>query len=118
MFASAVNAWQFLDDELGGHTRLAADPTQRSVYCGFQARVAGLRTIATPSSGFFVFFPAKVLGKKNLQGGFYRTRRFGLNDCTRTLLQTKSSSTGYHAEGTSWEVSLRAISDDPDDGFN
>ena len=66
LFASAVNAWQFLDDELGGHTRLTADPTQPSVYCGFQARVGGLSAVATPSSGFSVFFPAKVVDKRNL----------------------------------------------------
>ena len=54
------------------------------------------------------------------------TRRYALNDRTRTRLQTKSSSTsgvkrttriGYHVEGTSG-VSLRAMSGDPDDGLH
>ena len=66
IFASAVNAWQFSHDELGGHTRLTADPTQPSVYCGFQARAGGLRALATPSSGFSVFSPAKLVDKRNL----------------------------------------------------
>ena len=55
-----------LDDEFDGRTRLTADPTQISVYCGFLACAGGVGAVATLSSGFFVFFPVKVVDKRDL----------------------------------------------------
>ena len=46
LLASAVNAWQFLEEEFGGRTRLTADPTQRYIFCDFQAHDGGLRAAA------------------------------------------------------------------------
>ena len=65
-FDSAVNAWQFLEGEFEARTRLTADFAGSSVHCGFEAFLGCFSAVATLSSGFFVFFPVKMIDKRNL----------------------------------------------------